>query len=140
MIQDDAGTVVLRYRVCALRVYHRRSTLSKRSIMFELLVIIPIVGAVIVWFHLLAVKDLALAAAKRHCRQMGVQFLDGSVVLTGVKLTRSSSGSRALAQRFQFDFTVTGERRYRGQTVFVGKRQVSMQLDPHVEPHLSEEQ
>ncbi|MEX1032396.1 MAG: DUF3301 domain-containing protein [Cellvibrionaceae bacterium] len=100
--------------------------------MFELLVIATLVGAVILWFYMLAVKDLALASAKRHCKQMDVQFLDGSVVLAGVKLTRGSSGSIALAQRFEFEFTVTGEKRYRGETLFVGKRQISMQLEPHV--------
>lgn len=99
---------------------------------FELVVIAIIVGAVLLWFHLLAVRDLALAAAKRHCEQMGVQFLDGSVVLTGMKLTRTSTGSRAIAQRFQFEFTVTGARRYHGETVFVGKRQARMHLEPHV--------
>jgi hypothetical protein len=53
------------------------------------------------------------------------------VVRTGIRLTRGSSGSVALAQRFQFEFTVTGERRYRGEATFVGKRQASMQLEPH---------
>ncbi|MGQ9426603.1 DUF3301 domain-containing protein [Gilvimarinus sp. F26214L] len=98
----------------------------------ELLIGAAAVSAVIIWFHMLSVRELALSAAKRHCREMGVQFLDGSVVLTSVRPARGHSGAITLLQRFQFEFTVTGERRYRGATRFLGKRQVSMQLEPHV--------
>lgn len=99
--------------------------------MTELFLIPIAMAALLVWFHMQAVRELALRAAKRHCRDMGVQFLDGSVVFEGVKLARGRSGAVALAQRFRFEFTTTGEKRYRGETVFVGRRQVSMQLEPH---------
>ncbi|MCW8194844.1 DUF3301 domain-containing protein [Proteobacteria bacterium 005FR1] len=98
----------------------------------ELLLIALIVGAFAVWLHMSAVRERALAASRDYCEQMGVQFLDGSVVRTGIRITRARSGTVALAQRFQFEFTVTGERRYRGEAVFVGNRQVSMRLEPHV--------
>lgn len=98
----------------------------------SLLISIALIGgSVLLWLHMQTVRELALSAARRHCREMGVQFLDGTVVLSGVRLRRNYSGSVALAQRFQFEFTVHGDRRYRGETVFLGKRQVSMQLEPH---------
>jgi hypothetical protein len=97
----------------------------------EILLIALIVGAFALWFHLSSVRERALVASKNYCEQMGVQFLDGSVIRTGIRLTRAPSGTVALAQRFQFEFTVTGERRYRGEAIFVGNRQVSMRLEPH---------
>lgn len=97
----------------------------------EILLLALIACAVALWFHVSAVREQALVASKRYCEQMGVQFLDGSVIRTGIRPTRSRSGSMALAQRFVFEFTVTGERRYRGEAIFVGNRQVSMRLEPH---------
>lgn len=100
--------------------------------MYELFLIPLAMAFFLLWLYMQAVRELALRAAKRHCREMGVQFLDGSVVLDGVKPVRGPNGVIALAQRFRFEFTTTGEKRYRGETVFVGKRQTSMQLEPHV--------
>jgi len=101
--------------------------------MSEILVIALIVAAVVIWFRMLAVKERALIAAKRHCAEMGVQFLDDSVVMSGLTLLRNHrSGSLAIAQRFRFEFTVTGDRRYRGETVYVGHQQISMHLEPHI--------
>lgn len=99
--------------------------------MWELL-LLPLVPAVILlWLHMQTVKQWANAAVKRHCREMGVQFLDGTVVLSSIRLGRVPAGGIALKQRFAFEFSVTGERRYRGETVFLGKHQMSMQLEPH---------
>jgi hypothetical protein len=47
--------------------------------LLEILFIALITGAVALWFHMSAVRERALVASKNYCRQMGVQFLDGSV-------------------------------------------------------------
>jgi len=100
--------------------------------MFPLLSILLLGLGAGLGLHMSAVRERALLAAREYCRQMGVQFLDGSVARNGIRLTRSRSGSVALAQRFSFEFTVTGERRYQGEAIFVGRRQVKMWLEPHV--------
>lgn len=100
--------------------------------MLSLLLTIMFVGsAVLIWFHMQLVRELALAAARRHCEQMGVQFLDSTVLLSGLRLGRNPRGTVALVQRFRFEFTVHGDRRYRGEAVYLGRRQISMQLEPH---------
>lgn len=100
--------------------------------MLSLILTIMLIGsALLIWLHMQLVRELALAAARRHCQQMGVQFLDGTVVLSSVRLRRRQNGNLALAQRFRFEFTVHGDRRYRGETLFIGRQQVSMQLEPH---------
>lgn len=97
-----------------------------------LLSIALIGGGALIWLHMQRVRELALSAARRHCHEMDVQFLDGTVVLSRIRLGRNQEGTLALVQSFQFEFAVHGDRRYRGQTVFIGKRQLSMQLEPHV--------
>lgn len=100
--------------------------------MLSLMLTIMLIGSVaVIWLHMQLVRELALSAARRHCEQMGVQFLDSTVVRSGLRLSRSQSGSLALLQSFRFEFTVHGDRRYHGEAVFLGRRQISMQLEPH---------
>lgn len=98
---------------------------------YELFLIIALGLAVWAWMQALAVKELAIGAAKQHCRQMGVQFLDGTVVLGGIKPVWNSGNGLTFAQRFAFEFTATGEKRYHGEVQYIGKRRVHMFLEPH---------
>lgn len=100
--------------------------------MLSLLLSVVLGGtAALLWLHMQLVRELALAAARRHCREVGVQLLDSTVVRSSIRLCRNQHGRVALAQRFRFEFTVHGDRRYRGETLFIGRQQVSMQLEPH---------
>ncbi len=92
------------------------------------------IGLMILLWRLLAVKELALAAAKNHCQSMGVQFLDGSVVQNLFKIVRNTAGRPVVLQRFQFEFSTTGERRYLGWTEFSGRRMIKMELQAHAIP------
>lgn len=83
------------------------------------------------WWHLSSTREHALAAAKHHCDQMQVQFLDGSVMANGIRFSRSSSGSVVLVQRFRFEFSTTGDERYTGYAELVGRRVLKMELEPH---------
>ncbi len=65
---------------------------------------------------------------------MNVQLLDQTVVLSGLKLCRNTQGSLSLQREYSFEFATNGERRYRGKTLFVGRRQISMQLEAHSLP------
>jgi hypothetical protein len=83
------------------------------------------------WWYLSNTREAALAAAQRHCREMGVQLLDGSVMANGLQLIRNRSGSLVLLQKFRFEFTSTGEQRYSGRAELVGRRVLKMELEPH---------
>ncbi|HVL02327.1 MAG TPA: DUF3301 domain-containing protein [Dongiaceae bacterium] len=98
----------------------------------ELLVLILILAAAVGgWWHLSNVRELALRAAQRHCTEMGVQFLDGSVAPDGVRFVRNRSGTLTLLQKFRFEFTTSGDKRYGGRAELIGRRVIKMELEPH---------
>ena len=90
-----------------------------------------ILAAVGLWWYSTECREAALAAAQQHCHTVGVQLLDGSVVSNGFRLTRRSSGSLALVQKFYFEFSTTGDRRYRGYLEQLGKRTIRIELEAH---------
>jgi len=104
--------------------------------MFYLFLLVIFIALVIYIWQLLAIKDLAIAAAKKHCRDMDVQFLDGTVVQCGFRLRLKSGWRPVILQTYSFEFTTTGERRYLGWTTFRGRQRISMELQPHVFPEV----
>lgn len=82
------------------------------------------------WWRGHAVRELALTATRNHCRRFEVQLLDETVVLRRMRPVRSGSGLR-LRRIFEFEFTSTGDERYRGWTVMLGRRLESIDLQPH---------
>ena len=85
-----------------------------------------------IWFHFDAIHSFALASARRHCQDLDVQLLDQTVVLRGLRFGRRTSGSVCLITKYVFEFSTTGERRYKGVMEFAGKKRLSIELEPHV--------
>lgn len=83
------------------------------------------------WWRAHAVKEIALRAAREHCREMDVQLLDDSVVLRGLWAKRDAGGSLRLWRRYQFEFTATGDDRYQGRVLLLGARLEAVRLDTH---------
>lgn len=100
----------------------------------QLFLLVIIIAFILFIWRIMSVKDLALIAAKKHCQEMDVQFLDGSVVQCGIKYVFSKF-KPAIMQSYQFEFTTSGERRYIGWTTFKGRQKVSMELQPHTFPN-----
>lgn len=83
------------------------------------------------WWRAHAVKEIALEAARSHCREMQVQLLDDTVVLRGFWFRRDAGGSLRLSRRYQFEFTATGDDRYHGYVLLQGIRVETVRLDTH---------
>jgi hypothetical protein len=60
-----------------------------------------------------------------------VQLLDDSVVLRGFWLQRDPRGALRVRRSYLFEFTSTGNERYHGCTVMLGRRVETIQLAPH---------
>ncbi|MFS1524935.1 DUF3301 domain-containing protein [Microbulbifer sp. 2304DJ12-6] len=101
------------------------------SDIFWLLLLIA--GAFYVWTSM-AAKEQVRRAAATHCRQLGVQLLDDTVMLVRTRLKRDRRGQIALQRHYEFEFTSTGQHRYSGVAVLHGRRIEQLQLSPH---HLS---
>jgi hypothetical protein len=97
----------------------------------DLLVLAVLIGLASFWWQAHAAKDLALEFTRRYCASVDVQLLDDALVLSGFWLKRDPAGKLCLRRSYSFEFTTTGEERYHGATVMLGRRLESVQLAPH---------
>lgn len=94
-----------------------------------LLIFVALIGWY--WWSAQGVKDRALQAAKKHCKEMEVQLLDDSVALQRLWLRKDDRGVLRVWRRFHFEFTATGEERYQGSVELLGLSVDALQLAPH---------
>ena len=83
------------------------------------------------WWSAQGVKEIALKAAKLHCREMGVQLLDESVALHRLWFKKDPNNKTRTWRSYLFEFTSTGEERYQGRVILLGKIVEQVQLQAH---------
>jgi hypothetical protein len=86
------------------------------------------------WWHSDIVKGIALNHAKSQCKRQEVQFLDQSMVLKSLWPIRNQIGSLAFCRIYQFEFSSTGEQRYKGLVTITGRKLDSIEMEPHIMP------
>ena len=89
------------------------------------------ISFMMLWWNAQGIKQIALSAVKRHCKTMDVQLLDEGVVLRGFWLKRDATGNMKLWRSYNFEFTSTGNERYLGRIVLLGRRVEEVHLEPH---------
>ena len=88
------------------------------------------IGAALFW-RSQRIRETALRATRRHCEREEVLLLDQTVGLKRLRLRRDGEGRLRLWRVYEFEFTVTGGERYRGETLVTGDRVVRVTLPPH---------
>jgi len=83
------------------------------------------------WFNAQKAKEIALGAARDHCHAMDVQMLDGYVALNGIWLKRDKLRKMQLRRSFLFEFSSTGNERYNGTVLMLGRRIESIDMEPY---------
>lgn len=83
------------------------------------------------WWRAYAVKESVLHIVRKHCKTMGVQLLDDTVVMRGLWLKRNAHGTLCVRRSYVFEFTSTGDERYHGDVVVLGMHLETIQLEPH---------
>jgi hypothetical protein len=86
------------------------------------------------WWHSGVYKGRALELAERYCREHDLQLLDQSMVIRGLWPIRRADGRLGLRRNYQFEFTSTGDQRYRGTLVLHGLRLQSLELEAYKLP------
>lgn len=84
------------------------------------------------WWHSDGVKHRAMEMVSEQCREQGIQLLDQTMVIRSLWPVRDASGAIRLRRRYSFEFTSTGEERYRGTILMLGIRKLQMELEPYV--------
>ena len=90
-----------------------------------------VIGIVWYWVKSREVKDRALVAVAKHCKEMSLGLLDQTIALKQTRIGKNAYGSRCIIRTYQFDFTSLGEDRYQGRVVMHGPLVAGISLDPH---------
>lgn len=100
--------------------------------MAKVIGILSLVLVVLYWSHTQRLKQLAVTAARKRCREAELQFLDYTVVLNKLSFRRDKCGRWCLQREYQFDFTSTGEQRYQGKVIVQGHYVVAVELEAYL--------
>lgn len=85
------------------------------------------------WSSGMKAREIAFSAVKQYCNKMDLLLLDEYVALQGQWLKRDESGRFKAWRSYQFEFSSTGDERYIGKVIMLGRQVVSIQLAPYRE-------
>ena len=83
------------------------------------------------WSNAMKAREIALSSVKMHCQKMDVQLLDEYVALNAIWPKRDNQGKVKAWRSYQFEFSSTGDERYGGKVVMLGRKILSIQLEPY---------
>ncbi len=96
------------------------------------LVLAGLVG--LYWWQSGVYKGRARQLAQAHCEALGLQLLDQSMVIVGFWPVRDDDGRLIFRRRYQFEFSSTGDQRYRGRLALHGLRLAHIELETYQLP------
>lgn len=91
-------------------------------------------GLALYFFTELKIREIAFYAAREHCESMNVQLLDQSIGIHRVWLKRGKDDQLHFWRNYQFEFTSTGDERYKGNVITLGTLIETIYLQPHKLP------
>lgn len=83
------------------------------------------------WWQGQKVKEIALRHTRLYCKEQSLQLLDDSIGLRAFWFKRDEGGRLRSWRSYVFEFTATGDDRYRGRIILLGNKVTSIQLEPH---------
>jgi len=102
------------------------------------LLLLLLLGAIVgLWLKLSVARERAVQEARRQCQQHGLQLLDETVGLRGLRLRRVN-GLRMIERCYSFEVSIDGDDREPGRLWMIGSALSSLSL-PTIElvPHES---
>lgn len=117
-------------------MYTKRYFDVQRLMSFIVNIFLMVLGGFILhyWWQSGEYKNRALALALQHCQQLDLQLLDQSMVIRGYWPVRREDGRWFIRRTYQFEFTSTGQQRYRGNMVLIGFKLDSVELEAYQLP------
>ena len=99
-----------------------------------------LVGLIIAWIwrgH--GIRERALVFVRQHCKDEGIQLLDGNVALKGWRQINDGKGQKRLARMYGFEFTVTSQERLTGTVAMFGRHLGKIELQAYPVPHMTDD-
>ncbi|MGA9854071.1 MAG: DUF3301 domain-containing protein [Gammaproteobacteria bacterium] len=99
------------------------------SSLLAILALISAAAGVWFWNDSLRARERMTATCARICGDMRLQFLDETVALAHLRLTRTASGGLAWRRLYVFEFSESGADRWKGRALLTGRRVESVHLE-----------
>ena len=97
--------------------------------MDTLLALLAVAIVVLFWSDSIKAREVAFQRAARACKETGVQLLDQTVALRGLRPVRADNGAPGLLRTYGFEFTRDGVARHGATVWMLGRRVQSVQMD-----------
>ncbi len=81
------------------------------------------------WLDTAKARETAIFHSRKACRDMKLQFLDGTVARYKTRLARSPGGQLCLMRHYRFEFTSDGHQRWYGYARLCGSQLQLLDLD-----------
>jgi hypothetical protein len=101
----------------------------------ELFFLLLLVALAWFWFDSLQAREAGMVGARAACRRESVQLLDETVVCRAMRLARDDDGRMAIQRVYEFEYSDSGEDRYRGSLVLLGRELIMLDLGAHRRVH-----
>lgn len=96
--------------------------------LFETLSLALLAALAWFWYDSVRARDIAVAAARRACGAQGVQLLDDTIAIVGLKPARDDDGRLVLRRAYAFEFSVDGDDRRPGGIVLLGQQLLNVTI------------
>ena len=94
-------------------------------------VIVILISIFLYWLDSIRAKEIAISHSRDACKKVLLEFLDETVVIKKVRLRRNSLGRLMFYREYQFEFTSTGEYRYKGLIKLLGNTLLDIEMEPY---------
>lgn len=94
-------------------------------------IFVLLVSIFLYWLGSIRAKEIATAHSREACKKVSLEFLDETVSIKKVRLRRNSLGRLVFYREYQFEFTSTGEYRYKGRVKLLGKILLGVEMEPY---------
>lgn len=97
----------------------------------ELGIIIVFIALIYYWLDSIRAKEMATNYARSSCKKILLEFLDDTVLIKKVRLRRNSRGQLSIYREYQFEFSSTGDYRYKGLVRLLGQAPIDVHMEPY---------
>ncbi len=98
---------------------------------FEVISLLLMGALVWLWFDSLQAREAGVRGAQAACRREGVQLLDDTVAFRSLRLARNDYGHMALQRVYEFEYSGSGNDRYRGSVMLLGREITMLDITAH---------
>jgi len=102
----------------------------------EFLVLFGFAAVVYFVYDGLRSKELAVRAGRRYCQRHDLQFLDETVALNKLGISRLEHGYLGFARHYTFEFCSDGSHRYHGKLEVRGAWVGNIKLEPYIDKRM----